>query len=109
MLKVLRIYYAAVLVTMLLVTISAQSRENLFAIPEIVRNDPWFGATLWDCYFGFFSFYFWIFYRERAFLSRLIWLIAILFLGNIAMSVYALKALFALKEGDGVEQFLLGR
>lgn len=109
MLNAIKTYYGIVLLVMLIVTFHAQSCESIFAIPRVVQSDPWFAATLWDAYFGFLSFYFWVCYKENSVISRAVWLIAILLLGNIAMSIYALKALFSLKSGDGVEQLLTKR
>lgn len=108
MLSLLKVYYSAVLVVMLAVTIAAQLTENIFAIPHSVRTDPWFAATLWDAYFGFFSFYLWVCYRERSVVSRIAWLIAILLLGNIAMSIYALAAISRLKKSASIGDLLTG-
>jgi hypothetical protein len=32
---------------------------------------PWFIATLFDCYFGFLTFYAWLFYKETGWFSRI--------------------------------------
>jgi hypothetical protein len=74
-----------------------------------VATHPWFIATLFDCYFGFLTFYAWVFYKEAGWVARAGWLLAILILGNIAMSSYMLLTLFRLPASAGVEQVLLRR
>ncbi len=48
----------------------------------------------------------WVAYKERTLGSRLLWLLLILALGNIAMSFYVLIQLFRLKPDQGVEALL---
>jgi len=102
-------FFVLVLVTMLVVTIRASfDRSVMDAFVELLR-DAWGLATLADAYFGFLTFYVWVFYRERGLAARVIWLVLILAFGNIAMSVYALIQLARLPEGATVETFLLRR
>lgn len=65
-------------------------------------GNPWAWATLYDAYFGFITFYCWVAWRERALGPKLLWLVLILALGNIAMSGYVLLQLFALKPDEPV-------
>ena len=65
-------------------------------------GNPWAWATLYDAYFGFLTFFCWVAWRERSLISRIIWFILIMLLGNIAMSFYVLLQLFALKPEDSV-------
>ena len=51
---------------------------------------PWAVATLFDAYFGFVTFYAWVFYKETSWLARMVWFVAIMGLGNIAMNRYPL-------------------
>ena len=48
-----------------------------------------------------------MFYRERGALPRLGWLLAVLALGNIAMSVYVLLQLHRLPAGAPLHHLLL--
>jgi hypothetical protein len=93
MLIFLRILFAVVLVSMLAVTSWATLQCPLFAVPRDVATHPWFIATLFDAYWGFITFYLWVAYKEISWVSRSAWLIAILLLGNIAMSAYCLREL----------------
>ena len=90
----LRCFFAVVLVSMLAMTGWASTQCSLFAIPREVGSHPWFIATLLDAYWGFLTFYCWVAWKETSWLSRILWLVAILLLGNIAMAIYALIQLF---------------
>lgn len=107
MIVTLRIFFVVVLLSMLAVTGWAQSQVPLWKIPGEVGGHPWFVATLFDTYWGFLTFYCWLFYRETAFLRRILWLIAILLLGNIAMAIYMLILLFRLPANAKARQILL--
>ena len=63
-------------------------------------------ATLYDAYFAFFTFWLWVAYKEKTVWRRILWLVLILSLGNIAMSLYVLIQLFRLKPEDPVEAVL---
>jgi len=75
------------------------------AWPGFVAS-PWAVATLWDAYFGFLTFYIWVAWRERSPVSRVVWFILIMCLGNIAMSGYMLIQLARLKPYDSIETLL---
>jgi hypothetical protein len=109
MIWTLRLAFSGVLVTMLCATSWASSQCALWKTPEAVVTHPWFIATLFDCYFGFLTFYGWVFYKEVSWVARVGWLLAILLLGNVAMASYMLITLFRLPADAGVEQLLLRR
>jgi hypothetical protein len=90
----LRCFFILILASMLAVTSWAAWRCPLFEVPREVATHPWFIATLFDAYWGFLTFYVWVFFQQKNLLSRVAWLIAILLLGNIAMALYCLAALF---------------
>ncbi len=103
----LRIAFLFVLVTMLCATSWASYQCALWKTPHAVVTHPWFIATLFDCYFGFLTFYTLLCYKETGWFARAAWLIAILLLRNIAMSTYMLIMLFKLRADAGIEQVLL--
>jgi hypothetical protein len=105
----LRIAFMVELVTMLCVTSWASFECALWKTPQALVVHPWFIATLFDCYFGFLTFYAWLAYKETRWFARAAWLIAILLLGNIAMSVYLLVTLFRLPANATMEQVWLRR
>ncbi len=109
MIWTLRIAFLAVLVTMLVVTTWASNLVALWNTPHAVLGHPWFVATLFDTYFAFLTFYAWVAYKETSILARVLWLVGILFLGNIAMASYMLVQLFRLPTNASIDQLLLRR
>jgi len=107
MINALKVLFTAILALMLYVTAAAAMERSVFAAGAELWRDAWFRATLADAGCGFLTFYAWVCYRERSALSRAGWLVAILGLGNIAMSLYVLGRLLRLPPGAGVEQLLL--
>ncbi len=92
---------------MLGVTTWASNIVALWRTPAEVIGHPWFIATLFDTYFAFITFWLWVAYKERSWISRFLWLIAILVLGNIAMAHYMLIQLFRLPRDASLDQLLL--
>ncbi len=103
----LRIFFSVILLAMLGVTIWASSSVALWETPRAVATHPWFIATLFDTYFAFLTFYCWVAYKETSNLARVLWLVAILLLGNIAMAAYLLRQLFKLPADAKIEALLL--
>ena len=103
----LRFAFACVLVAMLCVTSWASSVVALWDTPREVATHPWFVATLFDTYFAFLTFWLWLAWKERTWLPRAAWLVAILLLGNIAMSIYMLITLFKLPADARIAQVLI--
>ncbi len=106
MINFLKIFFLMVLGSMLWVTSWASLQCPLWKTPNAVVTHPWFIATLFDTYWGFLTFYCWVFYKETSWVKRLLWLVAILLLGNIAMASYVLNKLFRLPAGAKMEEFL---
>jgi hypothetical protein len=92
---------------MLSVTGWASLQQSLFAIPPYVTGNPWFIATLTDAYLGFLTFYLWVWHRSPCWKSRLVWLVLILGLGNMAMALYALLILWRLPANANLADVLL--
>jgi predicted permease len=103
----LRIVFSLVLASMLCVTTWASLQLPLWKTPHAVIAHPWFIATLFDTYFGFLTFFAWLAHKETSNVARGLWLLAILLLGNVAMSGYMLIILFRLPANATIEQVLL--
>lgn len=106
MIWLLRILFLAVLGSMLWVTTWASLQCPLFAVPRDVFTHPWFIATLFDTYWGFTTFFVWVCYKQTSWIARIAWFIAIMLLGNIAMSAYCLAELFRVPPGNRLETLL---
>jgi hypothetical protein len=50
-----------------------------------------------------------VFYKELRWLPRVAWFIAIMLLGNMAMSVYVLRQIAKLRDDEPVEHILIQR
>jgi Protein of unknown function (DUF1475) len=69
----------------------------------------WTIATLLDAYFGFLTFYVWVFFKESRPLPRIAWFVAIMLLGNMAMSTYVLVQLLRLRPDQDASVILSAR
>ena len=92
---------------MLYVTTWASLELNLLTHLPTLLKDPWVIATLFDAYYGFITFYLWVCYKENSMLARLLWLIGIMLLGNIAMAIYVLIQLFKLDKDATMTDLLI--
>jgi hypothetical protein len=105
--KLLFALFCAIFVAMIAVTVTATLERGVFTALADLWSDAWFRATLADAYFGFATFWCWVAYRETSWTGRIVWLVAILGLGNIAMSVYVLVCLRGLPARAPLWQALL--
>ncbi len=103
---VLKLIFAAILLTMIVVTVDASLKQSMWDCWPGLSAQPWAIATLFDAYCGFLTFFVWVAYREATVARGAIWFVLIMTLGNIAMSIYMLIQLFRLKPDEGVEALL---
>ena len=103
---ILKIAFGAIFVWMIVMTVGPACRSAWSSL-DFFAGNPWAVATLYDAYFGFFTFWCWAAYKERSIAARIIWFLLIMSLGNIAMSLYVLIQLFRLKPGESPEALLL--
>lgn len=109
MILFLRGLFLVILASMLGVTSWASLRCPLFAIPANVVGHPWFIATLFDAYWAFITFYVWVAFKQTTWLARGAWFVAIMLLGNIAMSAYWLNELFRTPRDGRLADILSAR
>ena len=102
----LKILFAAIFIWMVVLTVRTSMQVSLWSSWNAFSGNPWAVATLYDAYFGFITFWVWVAYKERTMWLRLLWLVLILCLGNIAMSFYMLLQLHRLKSEDSLETLL---
>jgi hypothetical protein len=87
-----------VIACMTCITVAASFDRTVLQAGRGLWPDPWFCATLMDAYFGFFAFFVWVAYKEQTWAARGIWFVAIMLLGNFAMSGYVLWQLSKMKD-----------
>lgn len=107
--RLLKLLFSAILVAMLVVTTTASLKQPLWEWQGLVREPDrwWTFATLADAYFGFLTFYVWVWFKERAAVARAGWFVAIMLFGNIAMSIYLLRQLARWRDDEPVAALLL--
>jgi len=105
-----KILFTAILTGMLAVTAWAALHQSVWQWGGLVTEPDrgWTIATLCDAYAGFLTFYAWVFYKTRG-LARAGWFVAIMALGNIAMSLFVLIELWRLAPGEPIERLLVRR
>ncbi len=74
-----------------------------------VCSEPWGLATMFDAYFGFLAFWLYVAWRERSGLSRVVWFVALMALGNFAIAGYALACLFTAPADASLETIFFTR
>ncbi len=109
--RLLILLFTLILLSMLCVTGWASWVQPVWQWTGLKQapNHAWTIATLFDAYFGFITFYMWVLFKERAGLSRALWFIAIMALGNMAMAIYVLKELRRIHPDDDMTQLLVRR
>lgn len=79
-----------VIACMTCITVAASLDRSVLQAGRGLWPDPWFCATLMDAYFGFLTFFVWVAYKEQSWAARGAWFVAIMSLGNFAISGYLL-------------------
>jgi hypothetical protein len=108
---ILRILFAGILLTLLLYTGWASTRQSVLDWGGLTSGPDryWTIATMLDAYFGFLTFYVWVFYKEMRWLPRIAWFVAIMLFGNMAMATYVLIQLARVRDGSPVAAMLSAR
>ena len=107
----LRLMFGFILVSLAAYTSWASTQQAVWDWRGLVAGpDRWWTiATLIDAYYGFLTFYAWVFYKEASWRGRVLWFLAIMGLGNMAMAAYVLRELHRLPEDEPVFAILLRR
>lgn len=107
----LKILFSCILLSLLVYSGWASARQPVWQWGGLTTglDRYWTIATLMDAYFGFLTFYVWVFYKESRSLPRLAWFVAIMVLGNMAMSTYVLVQLLRLRPEQAASDILAAR
>jgi Protein of unknown function (DUF1475) len=105
----LKILFSCIFGVLLVFTAWASTKQSVLQWGGITTGPDryWTIATLMDAYFGFLTFYVWVLFKEPRWLPRALWFIAIMLLGNMAMSAYVLLQLLRLKNPQHVSSILI--
>jgi hypothetical protein len=104
----LKILFLSIFLSLLIYTVWASIQQPVLRWGGLTSglDRYWTIATLMDAYFGFLTFYVWVFFKEPRHLPRIAWFIAIMLLGNMAMSAYILLQLLRLRPDQDVTSIL---
>ena len=109
MIRLLRVLFAVAVVVISTTVVLACLDTALWEIPAEVTRDVWFRATLVDIYISFLTFYVWVAWKERSWPARVLWLLAIVGLGSIAVTAYCLRELWRVPADASLADVLLRR
>lgn len=84
-------------------------QSNMFQLPDVVVNEPWFKTTLVDFYFNIALLAAWMIYKEAHVVRSILWLLAFILLGSIATCFYVFLQIAKLKKDEGIEAALVSR
>ena len=94
---------------MVYLAIRTSMQSDMFHLPALVLNEPWFKATLVDFYFNITIISSWVIYKENNWLRAILWILAFILLGSIATAFYVFWQLNVLTKGQTIEDFLCRR
>ena len=107
----LQILFTFILVSLTAYNLWVSTRQPVWEWGGLTTppDNLWTIATLIDAYYGFVTFYVWVLWKEMRALPRVLWFVAIMLLGNIAMSAYVLRQLARLEPADSMGTLLSAR
>jgi len=107
----LKVLFSCIFITLLVYNSWAATQQSVLQWGGLTTGIDryWTIATFLDAYAGFLTFYTWVFYKEPRWTARVLWFIAIMALGNIAMSSYVLLQLWRLRPDQDVSAILARR
>ena len=109
--RALQLLFSFILVSLTTYTLWVSTQQPVWQWGGLTTppDNLWTIATLIDAGYGFITFYVWVFWKETRALPRLLWFVAIISLGNIAMSAYVLRQLARLGPDDSMGTLLSAR
>jgi hypothetical protein len=109
--RALQILFGFILVSLTAYNLWVCTRQSVLDWGGLTTppDNLWTIATLIDAYYGFVTFYVWVLWKETRALPRALWFLAIMGLGNIAMSAYVLRQLARLRKDEPLGALLSAR
>lgn len=109
--RALQCLFAFILLSLTTYNVWVSTRQSVLDWGGLTTapDNLWTIATLIDAYYGFITFYVWVLWKETRALPRALWFLAIMLLGNVAMSAYVLRQLARLKSTDSMVVLLSAR
>ena len=104
--QLLIVICSTILALLIWASVAGFQQQHIFDAALQLWPDLWFRATLIDLYCGLLLFYLWIAWRERTAAARVVWLILLITLGNMATAAYLLLQLHSWRPSDGIAELL---
>lgn len=103
--------FACILLSLAALTLWASTQQPVWEWQGLTSGPDrwWTRATLLDAYYGFLTFFVWVCFKERGIVSKALWFVAIMTLGNMAMAGYVLLQLMRLKADEPASAILTSR
>ena len=105
----LKVLFLGMSLSMIVLVIITSMQSDMFHLPAIVVNEPWFKTTLVDFYFNITIISAWVVYKENNLMRSISWIIAFILLGSIATAFYVFLQLNGLRKGKTIEEVLCRR
>lgn len=105
----LKFLFLGISLFMAYLAIRTSMQSDMFHLPSVVLNEPWFRATLVDFYFNITIISAWVIYKENNLFRSVAWIFSFILLGSIATAFYVFLQLNRLKEGQNVKDLLSQR
>jgi hypothetical protein len=107
----LKVLFSCIFVALIGYNLWASTQQPLLQWRGLTARPDryWTIAAFADAYCGFLTFYVWVFYKEARSIRRIVWFVAIMLLGNIAMSAYVLLQLMRLTPYEEASSILTAR
>jgi hypothetical protein len=107
----LKILFSCIFLGLVSYNLWASTQQSLLQWSGLTAKPDryWTIAAFIDAYCGFLTFYVWVLYKEARWIKRIGWFLAIMLLGNIAMSAYVLLQLMRLAPNEGANGILTAR
>lgn len=91
---------------MVYLAIRTSMQSDMFHLPSLVLNEPWFKTTVVDFYFNITIISSWVIYKENHWLKGIFWIAAFISLGSIATAFYVFLQLNKLRKGQRIGDVL---
>lgn len=109
MISTIRFISLFLLLGIIAVMIYASLQQNMFKLPPVVTGNIWFQASLWDVYTGLLLFFLWCFHKLNSTFAKIIWLILLITLGNVATCAFLLWQALQVPKNGSTQQLLLNK
>jgi hypothetical protein len=105
----LKYLFLGISLFMAYLAIRTSCQSDMFHLPVVVLNEPWFKTTLVDFYFNITIISSWVIYKENNLFRSILWIVAFVLLGSIATAFYVFLQLKGLGRGQTIEEILSRR